>query len=134
AQGLLQLVDLEALALASEEVLEPSAPEAADRGLPACALLTEQGGRLFEVVANEGVVTAECRHREVAPLAVGDLPAGLGVDGLDDAPVLVDVCAGHLAARAGRIGVALGARGHQREAPAQSAAGHAGDGDARGVR
>ena len=76
----------------------PHSPRMA--GLAARARLAQDGARLLEVVAQQPVVAVEGGDDEVAPLPVGDLLAGGGVDGLDHAPVLVDVRAGELAARA----------------------------------
>ena len=78
----------------ADEVLEAAAPQAPDRGLAARARLAQDGARLLEVVAQQPVVTVERGDDQVAPLAVGDLLAGGGVDGLDDGPVLVEVRAG----------------------------------------
>src|SRR5439155_1478017 len=104
AQRAFELADLEALALAGEEVLEPTAPQAPDARLAAGAGLPEQRARFLEVVADETVVAAERGDGEVAPFAVGHLAAGGGVDGLHDAPVLVDVGARQPAARAASCG------------------------------
>src|SRR6476660_8768906 len=58
-QRALDLAHLEVPALARQQILEPSTPEAASGGLPAGARLVDEAHRFFEVVAQQTVVAIE---------------------------------------------------------------------------